>query len=472
MKNIVPLISLDRISHKFRFMPWRRWLACILALLSTFLCQSAFAVPSFARQTGQSCVACHAGGMYPELTPYGRMFKLTGYTMGEHGNPLSAMVLVGANKSQNNSDSSGNGLSPLDGQAVLDFASIFVAGKATDNIGGFAQYSYTFHDTQDTVGNWQGHFVADNFDLRYADRRVDDKRDMVWGLTLHNNPTVQDVWNSTPAWGYPYVSTTNQGINNQAAGAMPAGTFVEGALAQQVAGIGGYLYWNKSIYAELTSYRTATGGWSFLSYGSNAGDTNHPLTFLDGNALYWRLAYTHDWGAHNIMVGAFGLDGRTFPNDGNTNMPIRNSGNTHYQDTGIDGQYQYLMAPHTVTAHVRMVQERINDGTLQVYSDGPATLNTRMIKGGYVYNNKYGASLAYTSVRGSADSTAYASSANLLPDSDRWTPEFFWIPLQNLRIGLQFNKFTRYMGATSNYDGNGRNPSDNNTTYAYLWLAF
>ena len=39
------------------------------------------AVPSFARQTGQECIACHVS--FPELTPYGRYFKLTGYTIGK-----------------------------------------------------------------------------------------------------------------------------------------------------------------------------------------------------------------------------------------------------------------------------------------------------------------------------------------------------------------------------------------------------
>jgi len=29
----------------------------------------AYALPVFARQTGQSLVACHAGGQFPELTP-------------------------------------------------------------------------------------------------------------------------------------------------------------------------------------------------------------------------------------------------------------------------------------------------------------------------------------------------------------------------------------------------------------------
>ena len=37
------------------------------------------AVPSYARQTGLPCAACHT--TYPELTAFGRNFKLNGYTM-------------------------------------------------------------------------------------------------------------------------------------------------------------------------------------------------------------------------------------------------------------------------------------------------------------------------------------------------------------------------------------------------------
>ena len=36
-------------------------------------------IPSFSRQTGLACSACHT--IFPELTPFGRIFKLNGYTM-------------------------------------------------------------------------------------------------------------------------------------------------------------------------------------------------------------------------------------------------------------------------------------------------------------------------------------------------------------------------------------------------------
>jgi len=427
--------------------------------------QAAHAVPSFARQTGQSCVACHAGGQFPELTPYGRLFKLTGYTMGDRGNPLAAMVVADGTRTRNNQDSSGNTLSPKDGQFILDYGSIFVAGKLADHVGGFAQFTYANYDNQDANGNWQGHWGSDNFDLRYASRQVDANRDFIWGLTLNNNPTVQDVWNSSPAWGYPYVSTT-QG----AFGGLPATPLLEGALAQQVAGVGAYFYLNQHLYAELTTYNTAKAGWRFLSMGNHTGDANHPLTYLDGSSPYWRLAYTRELDAHNFMVGLFGMNAGVLPLDGN-NQPIFGTGSTHYRDVGVDAQYQYILAPHTVTAQFRYIHEKINDDTLTLYT-GPATLNSTRLKVSYVFRNKYGASLALSNVSGSSDPTAYAGSANNVPDSRMWTPEVFYMPLQNVRLGVQYNMFTRYMGSATNYDGNGRNASDNNTLYVYAWAAF
>jgi hypothetical protein len=49
-------------------------------LLTTSFAPPAQALPSFARQTGQPCGTCHTD--FPALTPYGRRFKLLGYTTG------------------------------------------------------------------------------------------------------------------------------------------------------------------------------------------------------------------------------------------------------------------------------------------------------------------------------------------------------------------------------------------------------
>ena len=58
----------------------------------------ALAVPAFAEQTGQHCNACHIGGFGPQLTPFGRQFKLEGYAMrvssDAFDNPVSAMAVA------------------------------------------------------------------------------------------------------------------------------------------------------------------------------------------------------------------------------------------------------------------------------------------------------------------------------------------------------------------------------------------
>ena len=53
-------------------------MVCTL-LVSGSLMSAAEAVPSFARQTGLACEACHT--VFPQLTPFGRIFKASGYTI-------------------------------------------------------------------------------------------------------------------------------------------------------------------------------------------------------------------------------------------------------------------------------------------------------------------------------------------------------------------------------------------------------
>ena len=89
-----------------------------------------------------------------------------------------------------------------------------------------------------------------------------------------------------------------------------------------------------------------------------------------------------------------------------------------------------------------------------------------------MYLQTFGASLTYRNVSGSADSGVYTYNSAGVPDSEVWTPELFYLINQNMRIGLQFNLFTKYLGNTSNYDNAGRNANDNNYTYAYLWAAY
>ena len=51
----------------------------VLLVFVATVCPKAQAVPSFTRQTGLVCTVCHSNP--PELTAFGRKFKLEGYTL-------------------------------------------------------------------------------------------------------------------------------------------------------------------------------------------------------------------------------------------------------------------------------------------------------------------------------------------------------------------------------------------------------
>ncbi len=71
----------------------------------------------------------------------------------------------------------------------------------------------------------------DNTDIRYANKTTASGKELDYGLTLNNNPTLEDLWNSTPAWGYPFIAP------NGAPGPAAA-PIINGLLAQDVAGLG------------------------------------------------------------------------------------------------------------------------------------------------------------------------------------------------------------------------------------------
>ena len=413
----------------------------------------AHALPAFARQTGQNCVACHAGGQFPELTSYGRLFKLTGYTIGTRSNPLSVMGVASFTKSSNPTS---DPAFAKDAVALFQTGSVFLAGKVTNNVGLFAQVTYNNYDSQNPdSGRWQGKWASDNLDLRYADRFVDADRDLIVGLSLNNNPSIADPWNTAPAW-IQYVPT-QFGVTG------PDAAPIISQLGTQVAGVGAYAFWNQTVYAEMSGYQTANGAWSFLSQGT----ANADQVKLKGTNPYLRLALSHDWGPHSAMLGMLAMNAELYPDNLNPTGPT-----TRYRDRGVDAQYQYLLDPHTVTAQLSYVRESINNGDVTgMATNASNTLKQIKLKGSYVYQAKYGASLSYVTTTGTSDTTLYPDAATN-PDTRGLIPELFWTPVQYMRVGVQYFAFDRFHGASRNYDGAGRDPKNNNTLFFYVWGAY
>src|SRR5665213_621491 len=180
---------------------------------------SALAVPSFAIQTGHPCQSCHVGGFGPQLTNYGREFKLQGYTTRSvsFNVPISAMAVasyVRTKTDQSSPPADGFGLNNNTG---LDQISLFVAGGLGAHLGAFIQTTY---DGIAKAWSW------DNLDLRATTTVQVKDANVVLGASLNNSPTVQDVWNTLPAWGYPYTSS-------DLAPSPAAAPLLSGALAQE-----------------------------------------------------------------------------------------------------------------------------------------------------------------------------------------------------------------------------------------------
>ncbi len=467
----------------------------ILTMVLVMLSGAAEAIPAFNRQTGQNCIACHAGGQFPELTPYGRLFKLTGYTMGQRALPISAMAVASLSKvaDAKKSDDPASDFQKND-RAILATLSLLLGGKVTDNIGAFAQVTYDPYATQDAAGNFHGHSNADNIDIRYADRFISGQRDLIVGLSANNNPSVSDPWNTAAAW-MQYVPVPSPTSSRFIDGNAPYPGYGAGG---NIAGLSAYAYWNQTIYVEFGGYGSSRGLTRFMSAGIDKADN----TRLRGINPYWRLAYNREWGPHNLMVGTSGMVARVYDDPPDTS----DSATVHkFTDLGLDAQYQYLLDPHAVTAqlafmrnHVRYSAASLADPAAPFFdSRGAATLaningadtnHVLRAKVSYVYQAKYGGALGFFNLTGTsntANQTAGYDATGTLTKTDGaasnltgnpatrgLTLEAFWMPIQYLRIGAQYTAYSRFNGSSTNYDGFGRNARDNNTLFLYTWLAY
>lgn len=492
-------------SSKSRAAAARSALLALAAALSPWIMlllpAPAAAIPLFNRQTGQNCVACHAGGQFPELTSYGRLFKLTGYTIGSRTLPLAIMGLGSLSSVADTSKSDDAGADfQKNGKPIFATASVFVGGRVSDNLGAFLQFTWDPYAITTDTGKFKGAISADNMDIRYADRFVDEHHDVIVGISANNNPSVADPWNTAAAW-MQYVPvpspTSSQFIDG-------AGPYPGLAAGGNVAGLSAYAFVNELVYLEAGEYRTAKGLFSFM----RAGLANADVTKLRGSNPYLRAALDQSWGAHNLMIGATHMTARVYDDPLDTGDPA----SVHrYLDQIFDAQYQYLLDPHTLTVQVVAAHERhaypaaqVGQAVAFVDAQGnplpltSATSRTALLrtKLSYVYGARYGGSLGYFDLTGAANtinqtsgydpqtltitssadagapSTRVGGNLSGSPATRGTTWELFWLPIQNLRIGAQFTAYTRFNGARDNYDGFGRNARDNNSLFIYAWAAY
>lgn len=440
---------------------------CVFTLFAASwgLAPSAMALPRYARQTGLPCSGCHTTP--PELNAAGRQFKLLGYVDRAENRdiiaaasskryaglnllaslPLSAFfeTSLTSTKTPQPGTQDGNFEFPQD-------VSIYLAGAWGEHLGSFLQLTY---DAQND------HFSMDNTDIRYANKKQVAGKEWVYGLTLNNNPTVEDLWNSTPTWGYPFIAPDSAPVPT----AVP---IIDGRLGQDVAGIGAYSMWNQHLYVVGTIYRSDHLGSSQPTTGQNAAFN------IRGVAPYWRVAWQQNGAKDNLEIGAYGMHMASTP--GAVTGP-----EDSYTDWGPDIQYDLTISRKDVLS-VRGTYIRETSSLLASVATGTADqsahhLNTGNANVEYHIGDRYSGAFGWFATSGTVDPLLYpqaaiSGSANGDPRSAGYIATLSYWPLQNLDLAFQYTGYTRFNGGATNYDGAGRNASDNNTAYLLARFVF
>jgi len=426
----------------------------MVPILGALLLASApvHAIPAFARQMGVECTTCHT--VYPQLNAFGREFKLTGYTESAGHVPwykkLALMTQPSLTRTASDLADPPEHYGPNDNFAFTQTSLLF-GGRIAGKFGGFVQTTY------DAIGRV---FSWDNTDLRFADSTSIAGKPLVYGIDVNNNPTVQDLWNSTPAWSFPFSSS---GLASTPA----AATLIQD-IGGQVGGLGAYGLWNELVYLELAGY-WALGDNTLRALGVSPDDVGAKI---DGVAPYWRLALQREWGPHYLSGGTFGMVADTYPSG------ERAAGTDRFTDAGLDLQYEYTGKRDNLDLRLAWLHEQQDldaSQRLGFATHGSNDLSTFNGSVTYLYDKTWALTAGYSNLRGDADA-AYYETDNGSPDSSWVTVQLDWLPF-NKKGGPSlwpwFNpKISAQYVAYSRFDGTSRGASDNDTLYLQAWLVF
>ena len=454
-----------RIASKWSVLP-----GALLFGTALIFHRPAAAVPAFAEQTGRNCAACHVGGYGPQLTQFGREFKLGGYTLRLHPSiPVSAMAVASYVHTQRAQDEPPTEDAKRNNNLSFDEGSIFLAGGIGSHVGGFAQVTYSGADEA---------WAWDNLDLRLVNTGKIGGKDLVYGLTINNNPGIQDPWNTLPAWGYPYT-------DSDYAPGPDAAPLISGGLGQASLGLTGYAWIDSKFYLEAGGYSTPSRG-TLRFLGADPDDPGK----IHGLAPYGRAAFQTGLGGGTFELGAFALHAGLFPGrDRSTGRSDR------YTDLGLDTSWIKPLGPDTLTLNARYTHEKqsldatcllgMADGSIDVVrlsACADNSLNEVRADASYYWRNMIGFTVSPFSISGSRNPFIYADNRTFKPNSSGVQFQLDGTPFGrgkspfgprfNMRVGVQYTLYRTFNGARFNFDNSGRKASDNNTLRVFNWVAF
>ncbi len=407
-----------------------------VSAISAVLAPEAYAVPSFAKQTGRPCSGCHT--IWPRLNATGREFKVQGYTevaddyprldkdgldLLKYGPPLSVSLINLPYSKKSGSDAE---------TRIPEEVAIFFAGRMTPNIGAFVEPKWDRDSHQ---------FSLELVKLSGA-KKVDENT--IGIVLLKSDIAGADPYNTIRFTAFQTLNTPAIFGQTRAAGDFFAASDTENMGIV----LNGMFF--KSLYAAVGGFR---------------GDGNAANVNSDPVDLFGRLVFEYALTGETVAsLGGFYYDGRQ-RYDHSFEVPVAQPGTgvvlptpitlapyiTNIKRQGIDFQFQRESAPHIFEAVAVYMAGR--DSNVDVFGEPiePTSVTPPVAGPGreikftgyyaevsYFYDRMYGLTVGYDHFRSSQDSSL-----------DKKGPTFnvAYLPWPNTKFAVEYSMFDLAEGA-------------------------
>lgn len=372
--------------------------------------------------------------MYPALTTAGREFKLSAYnaaTKQRFWFPFSMQAYFGYTTLPVNSDEY-----PSSSLTAPHYQFLGFQGKLFGNLGASIAFDYN-------AGASDAAFAPS--EVRYAKRNRNQTQDMLYGFLVTNRIGYNDVWSS--AITKPLLSKPLPNIPQPAHGYGLAPVFTKPVL-----GGGAYAYINSLMYFEMSVFR------------SDPRATTDTIRYA---APYVRAALNRDIGDTTIAFGLTHIASDITQVD-TLNGAIANV--VGYNDTALDFMYEVNGRIHQFGIYGAWVMKsaRYTDQA----SNNKEIVHSRIYRAavGYSAFHLLGVRLGVINIDGEADALWYSSGANSnnvsgSPRTSLMAVEIDYLASYYVKTALQLYFHDYFNGAQKNYDGIGRNATDNDAIF-------
>ena len=492
----------------------KKFLALTSVIGGMAMSANAWALPSFARQTGWTCATCHTS--FPQLTPMGRMFKLMGFTTtnlqpqqkleAKVGNQIrlflprisqfsvfvqasathvagGQQVLLGTGGTRGGTGNVGE-TSNNDIQAPQQ-VSLFYAGALSTHVGDFMHLTYG--GGASTTG--AGGFAFDDSAVVHTHAySLGRNNTLIVGEDVNNTPTFMDLWNTSTDWNSPFYYsdyTAYGAVPTTFIGSSPGAAFPLIGAGAYVADIFGanranWLYFDFDVYHNSQGIGAPPNAGGKFNAGGVGSHVNTGQ--MQGNAPYIRLAYQHDWSRWNWEVGTYDMWSKVYAN------PTAPAGAVNqFDDYDLDSQLQYLDINNNNNLTLRMnyIHETQKFAAGQGDSSvSSGNLNTLNLSATYWWHDEWAAQGGFQNTTGTANKLYWGTGASLSPSgtvplwssngspnsTDEWV-EASYLPWWNMRFSVRYTFFNKFRGLTG---ATATTPSASkfNTVELLAWFSY